>query len=194
MSQQAVVSLTPDEERTLRQWSRAGTGEQRLVERAKVILLLNQGVANVEIARQLRTRPARVSKWRRRFAERRLDGLRDGERKGRPSIYDQATEKRVLALLDEPPPEGYGKWSGPLVAQALGDVSDDQVWRVLRKYKCLLGAAPELVHQHGSRVRSEGGRYRGVVLESAAERAGSLRGREALHSSSGAGAGLVTAA
>ena len=97
-------------------------------------MLLNQGVANVEIARQLRTRPARVSKWRRRFAERRLDGLRDGERKGRPSIYDQATEKRVLALLDEPPPEGYGKWSGPVVAQALGDVSVDQVWRVLRKY------------------------------------------------------------
>jgi transposase len=138
MSQQAVVSLTSEEEQTLRLWARAGTSEQRLVERAKVILLVDQGVANVEIARRLKTRPARVSKWRRRFAEQRLDGLRDADRKGRPSVYDQATDKRVLTQLDEPPPSGYGKWSGPLLAQALGDVSDDQVWRILRKYDICL--------------------------------------------------------
>jgi transposase len=138
MSQEAVVSLTAEEEQVLQQWSRAGTSEQRLVERAKVVLLLNQGVANVEIARRLKTRPARVSKWRRRFAEQRLDGLKDADRKGRPSVYDQATDKRVLSLLDEPPPSGYGKWSGPLLAQALGDVSDDQIWRILRKYDICL--------------------------------------------------------
>jgi transposase len=138
MSQRAVVSLTTEEEQVLRQWARAGTSEHRLVERAKVILLLNQGKANLEIARQLETRPARVSKWRQRFAKSRLDGLRDADRKGRPSIYDQTTEKRVLTLLDEPPPEGYGKWSGPLVARALEDVSDDQVWRILRKYDICL--------------------------------------------------------
>lgn len=40
--------------------------------------------------------------------------------------------------MDEPPPEGYGKWSGPLVARALEDVSDDQVWRILRKYDICL--------------------------------------------------------
>jgi transposase len=138
MSHQAVVSLTSEEEQVLRLWARAGTSEQRLVERAKVILLLNQGVANAEIARQLKTRPARVSKWRRRFAEHRLDGLRDADRKGRPAVYDQATDKRVLTLLDEPPPSGYGKWSGPLLAQALGDVSDDHIWRILRKYDICL--------------------------------------------------------
>jgi transposase len=138
MSQQVVVSLTAEEEQTLRQWARAGTSEHRLVERAKVILLLNQGKANLEIARQLETRPARVSKWRQRFGKHRLDGLRDADRKGRPSTYDQTTDKRVLALLDEPPPEGYGKWSGPLVARALEDVSDDQVWRILRKYDICL--------------------------------------------------------
>jgi transposase len=138
MSQQAVVSLTAEEEQTLRQWARAGTSEHRLVERAKVILLLHEGKANLEIARQLKTRPARISKWRQRFARHRLDGLKDADRKGRPSIYGQTTEKRVLALLDEPPPPGYGKWSGPLVAKSLKDVSDDQVWRILRKYDICL--------------------------------------------------------
>lgn len=130
--------MTAEEEQVLRQWARAGSSEQRLVERAKVVLLLNQGVANAEIARQLKTRPARVSKWRRRFAAQRLEGLKDADRKGRPAVYDQVTDKRVLARLDEPPPPGYGKWSGPLLAQALGDVSDDQVWRILRKYDICL--------------------------------------------------------
>ena len=138
MGQRATISLTSEEERILRQWTRAGTREYRMVERAKVILLANQGKSNLEIAQQLGTRPARVSKWRQRFGARRLDGLQDADRKGRPAHYDKATERRVLTLLDEPPPEGYGKWSGPLVAEALEDVSDDQVWRVLRKHDICL--------------------------------------------------------
>lgn len=138
MSQQGAVLLTEDEEQTLRRWASAGTSEHRMVERAKVILLLAEGVSNLEVARRLKTRPARVSKWRQRFAVRRLDGLRDADRKGRPSTYDKATDKRVLELLDEPPPEGYGKWSGPLLARVLKDVSDDHVWRILRQYDICL--------------------------------------------------------
>ena len=44
----------------------------------------------------------------------------------------------MLELLDEPPPEGYGKWSGPLLARVLKDVSDDHVWRILRQYDICL--------------------------------------------------------
>jgi len=105
-----------------------------MVERAKVILLADRGKSNLEIAGHLKTRPARVSKWRKRFGERGLAGLRDADREGRPAHYGKATEKRVLTMLDQPPPEGYGKWSGGLLAEALGDVGDDQVWRVLRKH------------------------------------------------------------
>ena len=75
-----------------------------MVERAKVILLAHQGKSNLEIAKHLKTRPARVSKWRQRFAKGRIDSLRDADRKGRPAHYDQATEKRVLTMLDESPP------------------------------------------------------------------------------------------
>jgi len=138
MSLRVTIDLTPEEEQTLRQWARTGTSEHRMVERAKVILLAHQGKSNLEIAEHLKTRPARVSKWRQRFGEGRLDGLRDADRKGRPAHYDKATEKRVLTMLDESPPEGYGKWSGGLLAEALGDVSDDQVWRVLRKHDICL--------------------------------------------------------
>jgi hypothetical protein len=36
--------------------------------------------------------------------------------------YTTETNKRILALLDRPPPEGYARWTGPLPAAALGDV------------------------------------------------------------------------
>ena len=138
MSQCAEIRLSPEEEQTLRRWTAAGKTENRLVERANVVLLLGQGKTNLEVAEILKTRSARVSKWRRRFASQRLEGLQDADRTGRPATYDETTVKRVLTLLDELPPDGYGKWSGPLVAQALGDVSDAQVWRILREYQISL--------------------------------------------------------
>jgi len=58
----AVLTLNTEEESPLRQWVRAGTTEHRLAERAPMVLLASQGQSTVQIARTLRTRPARVSK------------------------------------------------------------------------------------------------------------------------------------
>jgi transposase len=49
-------------------------------------------------------------------------------------VYDETTERRILAQLDQPPPDGYTTWTGELVAKALGDVPALQVWRVLQKH------------------------------------------------------------
>jgi transposase len=130
----AVISLDAEEDKILRQWLRAGTTEQRMTERAQIVLLASQGQSTVQIADSLRTRPARVSKWRQRFARHRLEGLQDGARSGKPRRYDSSTEKRVLKQLDQPPPPGHSTWTGSLLARALGDVSEDQVWRILRRH------------------------------------------------------------
>jgi transposase len=134
----AVIHLTEDEEIKLKEWSRKGTAEQRLVERARVILLTNQGKTTRQIAGQLHTRTARVSKWRQRFAARRLDGLTDAPRSGKPAKYDASTEKRVLTQLDEAPPQGYSNWNGNRLAEVLKDVSKDHIWRILRKHNICL--------------------------------------------------------
>lgn len=132
------ILLTDEERETLIAWTRSGSVEHRRVERAKVILLAAEGLPAREIARRLQTRLARVSKWRQRFAKDGLTGLQDAARSGKPKTYDDGTEKRLLALLDSHPPEGYSQWNGRLLAEALGDVSDDQVWRLLRKHKIQL--------------------------------------------------------
>ena len=129
----ARIQLSADEESTLQEWTRKGTAEQRMVERARIILLSHEGLTVQRIAERLHTRTARVSKWRQRFAESRLSGLSDEARSGKPATYNDETEHRVLQLLDQPPPEGHSQWNGRLLAEALGDVSTDQVWRILRK-------------------------------------------------------------
>ena len=129
----ARIELTTEEEATLRRWLRQGTSEQRLVERARVILLSHEGLTVEKIAERLATRPARVSKWRQRFAQSRMAGLSDAPRSGKPNKYTEATEKRVLKMLDQAPPKGFSQWNGKLLAQALKDVSEDHIWRIFRR-------------------------------------------------------------
>src|SRR5438309_6499882 len=112
----AKIQLSEEEARTLQEWRRRGKSEQRLVERARIVLLANAGRTNQQIAELLHTRTARVSKWRQRFGAKRLEGLGDEARSGKPAKYDLATEKRVLALLDEPAPQGYAQWNGRLLS------------------------------------------------------------------------------
>ena len=40
-----------------------------------------------------------------------------------------------MALLDQGPPAGYGRWTAPLLSRELGDVSDQYIWRFLREPK-----------------------------------------------------------
>ena len=128
------IALADEERAQLTAWSRHGTTEQRIAQRARIVLEAAAGRATKEIASQLRLRPATVSKWRTRFAKARLAGLADSPRSGKPPLYGEETTRRILAKLDEPPPEGYSTWTGSLLARALGDVSATQVWRVARQY------------------------------------------------------------
>src|ERR1700756_5540927 len=70
------IQLSTEEKETLLHWMRSTKTERRMVERARVILLAANGLNGKEIAARMETRPARVSKWLRRFAKDRIAGLR----------------------------------------------------------------------------------------------------------------------
>ena len=104
-----------------------------MVFRARIVLLAGEGTGTNAIAEQLGTRPATVTKWRIRFSHDRLMGLRDAPRSGKPRVYTDADESRVLDLLAEPPPQGYAQWNGRLLAEALS-LTPDYVWMILRRH------------------------------------------------------------
>jgi transposase len=90
------------------------------------------GLPIAQLARELGIRPNTVIVWRDRFDANGVAGLQDRPRTGKPPTYDKAFRDRVLRTLEEPPPKGQAKWDGAALAACLG-VSDDAVWRVLRK-------------------------------------------------------------
>jgi len=139
MRKAAEIVLTSEESDTLKAWVRSGTSEARFVRRARIVLAAGSGKQTAEIARSLGERPTTVSKWRLRFAQDRILGLMDEARAGRPRRYEeQKTTERVLQKLSEPAPVPYAVWNGRILAKELGDVSEAQVRRVLRKQKIQL--------------------------------------------------------
>jgi len=129
----AAISCTVDDMKELERLSKSRTDEARMVERAKVVLGCLAGRRNDEVSAELGIQAATVGMWRRRFASEGLAGLRDRARPGKPPVYPIAQlRQRILKQLEAPPPAGLASWDGGTLAQALG-VSDDVVWRVLRK-------------------------------------------------------------
>jgi transposase len=129
------VRLSPEERAVLEARLRAPTTEQRQVFRARIVLLAAEGRSTRSIAGEIGTMPRTVSCWRGRFARERLAGLEDKPRPGPARKYGTDTGRRILALLDQPAPPGFARWTGPLIAEALGDVHEQQVWRFLRAQK-----------------------------------------------------------
>ena len=108
---------------------------QRDLKRARIVLLAAAGRSTRSIAKEVGVQPRIVSLWRHRYADHGLEGLQDKPRHGKQPIYTKATDKRILKLLDKSPPEGFARWTGPLLAGALGDVDVQYVWRFLRSHK-----------------------------------------------------------
>src|SRR6201997_1817898 len=134
------VRLRPKIRKVLEARCRAPSTPQGDLKRAQIVLLAAEGRSTRSIAKEVGVQPRIVSKWRHRFADHGLAGLNDRPRASKKPIYSQATNRRILALLDKPPPPGYARWTGRLLAMALQDVDVQYVWRFLREHNIDLAA------------------------------------------------------
>src|SRR6202158_1824856 len=127
-----ALTCTAEQRGELMALARSRTEEARLVGRAKILLVWLEGERNDAVGRELGVPPNTVGQWRKRFAAGGLAGLRDRVRPGKTPKYGADLRLRVLHQLELPPPKGSASWDGASVAAALG-VSDDAIWRLLRK-------------------------------------------------------------
>jgi len=128
--QRARIEVTPEDAATLRMWAGSRRGERRLAERAQVILLSSAGASLAEISGRTGLSPQGCSRWRQRFAESGLDGLRDRPRPGRPLVIDAQTRLSVVALASSAPPDGCTHWSTRRLAEKTG-IGATSVHRIL---------------------------------------------------------------
>jgi hypothetical protein len=81
------ILLTQEEEEELKRRAVRYTLPYFIVQRAKMILMAAQGMSNDKVAAALDTRREVVSQWRKRFFEKRLSGLEERLRPGRPRSF-----------------------------------------------------------------------------------------------------------
>lgn len=98
-------ALTGDERTKIERLSRAQSAPVRLVRRAQIIQLADQGLTVPAIARQLGISEKAVRQRVARFAAAGLDGLEDAPRLGRPRTYDEQIYSRVIAKARSLPPK-----------------------------------------------------------------------------------------
>src|SRR4029453_4712552 len=128
------VHLSRKDRKVLEACCRSPVTLQRDLKRARIVLLAAAGRRTRSIAKEVGVQPRIVSHWRHRFSHPGLEGLKNKPRPGKQPIYTKTTDKRILRLLDKPPPEGFARWTGPLLAEALGDVDVQYVWGFRRPH------------------------------------------------------------
>ena len=115
-----AIELSAAERRELESLTRRRKTAQGLARRARIVLLAAEGLENKLIASQLGASKDTVGKWRRRFAERGLDGLYDEPRPGAPrQIGDDAIAETIRLTLETTPLDAT-HWSLRSMARAVG--------------------------------------------------------------------------
>jgi len=129
------ITLTTEERQALEALAGSRKSEARMRERARIVLLAAAGLPSRAIAREVGCTPGTASKWRVRYARDRMAGLSETGKRGAVPKYGPEHDRRILAILDQPPPEGYANWTAPLLSRELVDIHEQYIWRFLRAQK-----------------------------------------------------------
>ncbi|MFB7006383.1 IS630 family transposase [Streptomyces sp. NPDC056287] len=129
----ADLVLSDGERDQLVRWARRAKTAQYLALRAKIVLRCAEGGTNRQAAMDLGIDESTVERWRARFVERRLDGLQDEPRPGRPPsiLLDQVEDVLVATLESTPGRDTH--WSRASMAARTG-LSKSTIGRIWKKF------------------------------------------------------------
>ncbi|NJM34264.1 MAG: helix-turn-helix domain-containing protein [Rhodomicrobium sp.] len=126
-----TIELDEAEERELGALVRKHGAPQSIAERARIVLAAASGLNNKEIATKVGVCAATAGTWRRRFAERRMDGLYDEPRPGAPrEIGDDEIAATIRKTL-ETRPKRRTHWSSRAMTKEIAHAPStvQRIWR-----------------------------------------------------------------
>lgn len=128
-----AITLTADERAELEQMTQSRTLPAGDVFRARLVLMLVEGLPYRTIQERLDTTAPTIARWRSRFVKQRIVGLLEIRHPGqKPSVITPALQARVLDATRRKPSDGSTHWSCRKLATHL-KVSKDTVQRIWRQ-------------------------------------------------------------
>lgn len=135
-----VVKLSDEQRKQLLDLTRKGKTSARMLRRANILLLTDEGMKDETIATTLNCSVSTIERTRKRFIQAGLEAaLKEKPRPGGEVRLDARGEAHLIALACSTPPEGHAKWTMQLLADRLVElgvvetISDETVRRNLKK-------------------------------------------------------------
>jgi transposase len=113
-----VVVLSEERQAELTQLVRSKLTSVRLSQRARIVLLAAQGLQNKDIAQQLGVGRVQVARWRERYLESGLEGIKRDLPRGAPPV--KVDVQKLVELTTQTKPEAAAHWSTRKMAAQLG--------------------------------------------------------------------------
>ena len=165
-----IVALTDEEQGELLELTRKGECKARRLKRALVLLAADEGKLDRQIAAEVRVHGVTIERIRKRYVTEGLEAaLAERPRPGAARKLDGHQEAMLVALCCSDPPEGRAKWTMPLLADRLVELTEleslsDETVRVALKRGVQALAEEAMVLPAGRRgVRGDYGGRAGVV-------------------------------
>lgn len=141
-----IVTLTKQEQETLREIIAKRSNKAEIVKRAFVLLSLDENklggrLSDAEIKERYQVGQRLIERLRQRFVEESFEIALHGKQQTRfkEKIFDGRTEAKLIALRCSEAPAGYRKWSLRLLAETLAEsgevssISHESVRQILKK-------------------------------------------------------------
>lgn len=126
------ITASPEERAELLTMRRSQKLERRYVERAEIILHSLEGKSLEQIIELTGKSKPVVNKWRQRFREHGLEGLKDAPRSGKPKTITPEQRAMVIEKACTVPEGGYTNWSQDRIAKEVG-ISQSAVFQILQQ-------------------------------------------------------------
>jgi putative transposase len=137
------VKLTQDEHESLSTYVTRGQKSAREINRARILLLANDGRKDQDIEKVLGVSRVTIYNMRKKYQSKGdqhiLDVLQDEPRGGRPMKFDSKVEAQVTMIACSAPPQGAARWTLHLIAEKLvqldmvDTMSHESVRSILKK-------------------------------------------------------------
>lgn len=137
------VKLNDLERKDLAHFVSIGKRGAREINRARILLLADEGIKDREICKVLGISSQTVANLRKRFSESEyesiLEVIKDKPRSGRPIKIDSRVDANITAIACSTPPKGSVEWTLRMIAdrlvklEVIDSISHESVRSVLKK-------------------------------------------------------------